>query len=88
MERDKLHWEEVRKTWQASVDQDRERQEKRANVRTRLLYYKMFQFLNQCFARLRFWKSVSSKTAVAPLSRFRESETEVMQNTDFRIYTF
>ena len=38
MERDKLHWEEVRKTWQASVDQDRERQEKRANVRIRLLY--------------------------------------------------
>ena len=37
MERDKLHWEEVRKTWQASVDQDRDRQEKRANVRIRLL---------------------------------------------------
>ena len=35
----------------------------------------MFKFLNQCFARLRFWKSVSSKTAVAPPSRFRESET-------------
>ena len=43
MERDKLHWEEVRKTWQASVDQDRERQEKRANVRTRLLYYSPFK---------------------------------------------
>ena len=36
---------------------------------------KMFKFLNQCFAWLRFWKSVSSKTAVAPSSRFRESET-------------
>ena len=36
---------------------------------------KMFKFLNQCFARLRFWKSVSSKTAVAPSRRFRESET-------------
>ena len=36
---------------------------------------RMFKFLNQCFARLRFWKSVSSKTAVAPSSRFRESET-------------
>ena len=36
---------------------------------------KMFKFLNQCYARLRFWKSVSSKTAVAPLSRFCESET-------------
>ena len=35
----------------------------------------MFKFLNQCFARLRFWKSVSSKSAVAPSSRFRESET-------------
>ena len=35
---------------------------------------KMFKFLNLCFARLRFWKSVSSKTAVAP-SRFHESET-------------
>ena len=50
---------------------------------------KMFKFLNQCFARLRFWKSVSSKTAVAPSSRFRKSETlfqtEVMQNTDLRI---
>ena len=32
VERDKLHWEEVRKTWQASVDQDRELQEKRAMV--------------------------------------------------------
>ena len=30
---------------------------------------KMFKFSN------RFWKSVSSKTAVAPSSRFRESET-------------
>ena len=39
------------------------------------LVTKMFKFLNQCFARLRFWKSVSSKTAVAPSSRFRESET-------------
>ena len=39
------------------------------------LHIKMFRFLNQCFARLRFWKSVSSKTAVAPSSRFRESET-------------
>ena len=37
--------------------------------------HKMFKFLNQCSARLRFWKSVSSKTAVAPSSRFRESET-------------
>ena len=37
MERDKLHWEEVRKTWQASVDQDRDRQEKRANVSIGLL---------------------------------------------------
>ena len=36
---------------------------------------KMLKFLNQCFARLGFWKSVSSKTAVAPSSRFRESET-------------
>ena len=35
----------------------------------------MFKFLNQCFARLRFWESVSSKTAVAPSSRFCESET-------------
>ena len=35
----------------------------------------MFKFLNQCLARFRFWKSVSSKTAVAPSSRFRESET-------------
>ena len=35
----------------------------------------MFKFLNQCFARLRFWKSVSSKTAVAPSNRFCESET-------------
>ena len=35
----------------------------------------MFKFLNQCFARLRFWKSVSSTTAVAPSSRFCESET-------------
>ena len=32
-------------------------------------------FLYQCFAQLRFWKSVSSKTAVAPASRFCESET-------------
>ena len=40
-----------------------------------LLDTKMFRFLNQCFARLQFWKSVSSKTAVAPSSRFRESET-------------
>ena len=24
----------------------------------------MFKFLDQCFARVRFWKSVSSKTAV------------------------
>jgi len=36
---------------------------------------KMFKFLNQCFARLRFWKSVSSKTAVAPSSRFCEIKT-------------
>ena len=36
---------------------------------------KGFSFLYQCFAQLRFWKSVSSKTAVAPASRFRESET-------------
>ena len=31
--------------------------------------------LNQCFARLQSWKSVSSKTAVDPSSRFCESET-------------
>ena len=37
MERDKLHWEEVRKTWQASVDQDREVQEKRAMARREYL---------------------------------------------------
>ena len=36
---------------------------------------KLFKFLNQCFARLRLWKSVSSKAAVAPSSRFRESGT-------------
>ena len=36
---------------------------------------KGFSFLYQCFAQLRFWKSVSSKTAVAPASRFCESET-------------
>ena len=42
---------------------------------TNRLSAKMFKFLNQCFARLPFWKSVSSKTAVAPSSRFRESET-------------
>ena len=39
------------------------------------VFIKMFKFLNQCFARLRFLKSVSSKTAVVPSSRFRESET-------------
>ena len=38
-------------------------------------FSKRFKFLNQCFALLRFWKSVSSKTAVAPSSRFHESET-------------
>ena len=52
-------------------------------------FFKMFKFLNQCFARLRFWKSVSSKTGVAPSSRFCDSETlfqtEVVQNTDLRI---
>ena len=32
VERDKQHWEEVRKQWQTSVDQDREQQEKRAKV--------------------------------------------------------
>ena len=31
--------------------------------------------LNQCFARLQSWKSVSSKTAVDPSSRFCEFET-------------
>ena len=36
---------------------------------------KGFSFLYQCFAQLRFWKSVSSKTVVAPASRFCESET-------------
>ena len=42
---------------------------------TNICLTKMFRFLNQCFARLRFWKSVSSKTAVAPSSRFCEFET-------------
>ena len=40
-----------------------------------MAYAKMFKFLNQSFAQLRFGKSVSSKTAVAPSSSFRESET-------------
>jgi hypothetical protein len=36
---------------------------------------KVLKCLNQCFARLRSWKSVSSKTAVDPSSRFCEFET-------------
>ena len=43
----------------------------------------MFKFLNQCFARLRFWKSVSSKTAVAPSSRFHESPQNDRLNLSF-----
>ena len=35
----------------------------------------MLKCLSQCFARLWFWKSVSSKTAVDPSSRFCEFET-------------
>ena len=34
----------------------------------------MLKCLNQCFARLRSWKSVFSKTAVDPSSRFCEFE--------------
>ena len=53
------------------------------------IHTKMFKFLNQCFARLWFWKSVSRKTAVAPSSSFVNprhfSKTEVVQNTDLRI---
>ena len=40
-----------------------------------LLKCKMFKFLSNCFARLRSWKSVSSKTVVDPSSRFHEFET-------------
>ena len=36
---------------------------------------KVQKCLNQCFAQLRSWKSVSSKTAVDPSSRFCEFET-------------
>ena len=36
---------------------------------------KVLKCLNQCFARLQSWKSVSSKTAVDPSSRFPEFET-------------
>ena len=36
---------------------------------------KVLKCLNQCFARLRSYKSVTSKTAVDPASRFREFET-------------
>ena len=46
-----------------------------AKLRQFMKKSKGFSFLYQCFAQLRFWKSVSSKTAVAPASRFRESET-------------
>ena len=51
-----------------------------ASGRTGILFQnnfwsKMFKFLNQCFARLWFYKSVSSKTARDPASRFHEFET-------------
>ena len=36
---------------------------------------KVLKCLNQCFAWLRSWKSVSSKTAVDPASKFCEFET-------------
>ena len=38
-------------------------------------FTKVLKCLNQCFARLRSWKSVPSKTAVDPASRFCEFET-------------
>ena len=56
-------------------------------LRTRAMFYvflwtmgcnifcKVLKCLNQCFARLRSLKSVSSKTAVDPSSRFCEFET-------------
>ena len=37
--------------------------------------HKVLKCLNQCFARLRSKKSVSSKTAVDPAGRFCEFET-------------
>ena len=44
----------------------------------------MFKFLNQCFARLRFWKSVKNhETSFSDFLHF--SKTEVVQNTDLRI---
>ena len=45
------------------------------NLPSCMMIPKMFKFWNQCFAPLRFGKSVSRKTAVAPSSRFCESKT-------------
>ena len=47
---------------------------------------KVLKCLYQCFARLRSWKSVSSKTAVVGFVNSRHfSNIEVVQNTDVRI---
>ena len=45
---------------------------------------KIFKFLNQCFARLQFWKSVKNhQPRFCDFLHF--SKTEVVQNTDLRI---
>ena len=50
----------------------------------KLLIAKMVKFLNQCFARLQFWKSVKNhETSFSDFLHF--SKTEVVQNTDLRI---
>ena len=45
---------------------------------------KMFKFLNQCFARLRFWKSVSNSQNLLDGATAVLLET-LFQNTDLRI---
>jgi len=74
VERDKLHWEEVRKTWQASVDQDRDRQEKRANGRRDYLA----SLQNQISVRDRNREQL--RQDMKEDKAFAETERDVQQN--------
>jgi len=46
---------------------------------------KIVKFLNQCFAGLRFWKSVCTAVTVGFVNSRHFSKTEVVQNTDLKI---
>ena len=46
---------------------------------------KIVKFLNQCFVRLRYWKSVCTAVTVGFVNSRHFSNIEVVQNTDLRI---